>query len=183
MGNGGSERRSAAMIPQPAATSAERKAQALLAGLIDVRARILAATASLPANSRGQIFLGSWSVRDLVAHLIGWDHTNLKAVDEVLRGRLPGFYRYADRDWRSYNATLVLRYGDPTFRRLTASARQSHRALLKRLKALPAKEMWEDRGIRFRGWKVTIGRLMEVERQDEEEHWRQIVEFARSLPH
>jgi hypothetical protein len=29
---------------------------------------------------------------------------------------------------------------------------------------------------------VTIGRLMEVERRDEEEHWRQLVEFAKSLP-
>jgi hypothetical protein len=42
--------------------------------------------------------------------------------------------------------------------------------------------MWKDRGIRFRGWKVNVGRLMEAERRDEEKHWRQIKEFAESLP-
>jgi len=170
------------MTHRTAETASARKKQALLAGLIDVRARILNAAASLPAKSRSQIFLGTWNVRDLLAHLIGWDHTNLEAADEALQGRLPGFHQHADRDWRSYNATLVVRHGDQNFRRLLASARRSHRALLERVRALSTEEMWKDRGIRFRGWTVTIGGLLDAERRDEEKHWQQIVKFARSLP-
>ena len=167
------------MAAKPASAS-ERKKRALITGLADVRERILAASTMLPRKSRGLVFLGSWTVRDLLAHLVGWDHTNLRSTEEVLRGRLPSFYRHADRDWQSYNATLVSRYGDPNFRKLTTMARRSHRALLERLEALPGEAMWKDRGIRFHGWSVTIGRLLEAELRDEEEHWRQIVEFAGS---
>ncbi len=133
-----------------AETSDGRKMRVVLAGLIDVRARILTAAASLPARSRSQAFLGVWNVRDLLAHLVGGDAANLEAVDEISKGRLPSFYRYADRDWQSYNATLVLRHRDQNFRRLLASTRRSHRALLERLKRLSPDEMWSDRGIRFR---------------------------------
>jgi hypothetical protein len=169
------------MIAQKTEASFERQKRALLTGLVDVRARILSTAAALPPRSRRQIFLGTWDVRDLLAHLVGWDYTNTRAAHELARGELPTFYRHADRDWRSYNAILVRRYGEHDFRRLTSRVRRSHRALLKLLEAIPAEEMWKDRGIRFRGWKVNVGRLMEAERRDEEKHWRQIKEFAESL--
>lgn len=163
------------------AAAEERKVR-LLAGLKDVRMRILETAAAIPRSARRRPFLGTWCVRELLAHLEGWDHTNARATVQLLRGQLPGFYRYADRDWRSYNATLVRRYGLGDHRSLMASVRRSHRALLQQLEAVPADELWKDREIRFRGWCVTIGRLLEAEQSDEEQHWRQLVEFQRSLP-
>jgi hypothetical protein len=165
-----------------AASSTEARKGALLVALREVRKRTLEIAASLPPSARRLPFLGTWSARELLAHLEGWDHTNARATEELLRGRLPGFYRYADHDWQSYNATLVRRYGGGDYRSLVASVKRSHRGLVRLLEALPSEEIWKDRGIRYRGWRVTIGRLMEVERRDEEEHWRQLVEFAKSLP-
>jgi hypothetical protein len=156
--------------------------QALVAGLRDARRRILETAALLPAPARRRSFLGTWSLRELLAHLEGWDHTNARATEELLRGRLPGFYRYADHDWQSYNATLVRRYGRRNYRSLVASVKRSHRGLLRLLEAVPAEEMWKDRGIRYRGWRVTIGRLMEAECRDEEKHCRELLAFAESRP-
>jgi hypothetical protein len=168
-------------LSRKAAAGAEVHKRTLLAGLREVRQQILETAASLPASARRRPFLGAWSLRELLAHLEGWDHANARATEDLLHGRLPGFYRYADRDWRSYNATLVRRYGRKDHRSLVASVKRSHRGLLRLLEAVPAEEMWKDRGLRYRGWRVTIGRLMEAERRDEEQHWRQLVEFAESL--
>lgn len=162
--------------------TAEERKRRLLAELGEVRKRILDAASSLPRTARRVPYLGSWGVRELLAHLEGWDHTNARAAEELLHGRLPGFYRHADRDWRSYNSALVVRYGGKDYRSLVTSVRRSHRELLIQLREVTAEELWEDRGVRFRGWRVTIGRLMEAELKDEEEHLRQLVEFRGSLP-
>jgi hypothetical protein len=43
---------------------------------------------------------------------------------------------------------------------------------------LAAEEFDKDRGIRFKRYKVTIARLLQAEADDEEEHYRQIKDFA-----
>ena len=55
---------------------AQAKKDALIANLVEARKNILNAASALPARQRDEIFLGSWSVKDLLAHLIGWDYTN-----------------------------------------------------------------------------------------------------------
>ncbi len=158
----------------------ERKKDELIAGLAEVRERILATASSLSARQQDQIFLGSWSPRDLLAHLAGWDDTNLRAVKEILAGKLPSFYAHHDPDWATYNARLVAEYGRQDFEELLALLRETHGRLLGFLEDLPAGEFWQDRGIRVRGWRVTIGRLLEVEREDEEEHFAQLERFANT---
>jgi hypothetical protein len=34
--------------------------------------------------------MGTWSVREMLAHLAGWDATDRRAVGEVQRGELTG---------------------------------------------------------------------------------------------
>jgi uncharacterized damage-inducible protein DinB len=49
------------------------KPDEIIASLVETRKELLAAASTLPAKDRDEIFLGVWSVKDLLAHLIGWD--------------------------------------------------------------------------------------------------------------
>ncbi len=82
-----------------ASRSAEHRKRAILKDLRNARRALLAAARGLPPPKRGQIFLGIWSPRHLIAHLVGWDSANIKASAELLAGKLPSFYRHYDRDW------------------------------------------------------------------------------------
>lgn len=154
--------------------SAETKKADLISRLVETRLKILNVAAALTPERAEEKFLGSWSARDLLAHLAGWDETNIQAGKEILGGALPSFYAEHDRDWATYNAKLVEEFGRETLEDQLALTTETHEKLIAFLEDLPADELWADRGIRARGWKVTIGRLLEAELSDEEEHYQQV---------
>jgi hypothetical protein len=156
----------------------EKDKAALVSALAAVRGRILAEAEALPVQARSQLFLGSWDVSDLLAHLIGWDHANRAAIADVLNGALPGFYTYYSRDWGPFNTMLIARHRKADYAALLAGAGASHGELLAAIGQIPVEELDRDRGIRFQGWKVTIARLLQAEQRDEEEHWQQLRAFA-----
>jgi hypothetical protein len=157
----------------------EKKAQ-LIENLIDVRRRIFELADTCPTERYREIFSGTWSLRELLAHFAGWDETNIQAAREIMDGKLPSFYAFIDKDWKTYNAMLVERYGREELKDQLTVSRQAHQALIEFLQGLPADDLWADRGIRARGWKVTIGRLLEVEAKDEEIHYQDLKAFLSS---
>jgi hypothetical protein len=84
--------------------------QETLARLAAVREALVEAANRVPPERRREPFLGGWDLVDLIAHLIGWDRTNLEAIDDFLAGHLPAFYDTYDPGWASFNATLVARH-------------------------------------------------------------------------
>ena len=92
------------------AGAAQAEKDGIISGFVVARSKILEAASSLSPQAQDEVFLGEWSVKDLLAHLEGWDYTNLTAVQEILEGRKPGFWQHYDRDWKSYNAQLVAEY-------------------------------------------------------------------------
>ncbi|MEW6567034.1 MAG: ClbS/DfsB family four-helix bundle protein [Chloroflexota bacterium] len=161
-------------------TSAEEKKEALLRDLIIARSRLVKAATALSPAKQDRVFLGTWSAKHLLAHLIGWDYTNVQAIEEISAGKVPSFYSHYDQNWASYNAQLVAQYGKEKLEDLLADLQASHRQLLERVDALPATDLWRDRKLRFRGWKVTIGSLLDVEARDEAEHADQLEAWAQS---
>ena len=153
----------------------------LLFGLKAVRESILAEALKLPPEAQTKIFLGTWTVMDLLAHLAGWDAANLQAANAILDGQLPEFYEHHDRDWKIYNAMLVVLYKRPTLAEQVAQARETQKQLLTFLQALPAEDINLDSGVRFRGIKVTIARILQAELDDEQTHFEQVFEFRKSL--
>ena len=151
----------------------------LLRDLVRIRNRILDVASSIPAERSGDIFLGIWSTKDLLAHLVGWDYTNLDAAKSIRAGRLPKFYAHHDRDWASYNAQLVAQYKKENIGELIHSSRDSHQQLLSYLESLTTEAFFEDTGVRAGRYKVTIDRLMKVEHDDEEKHLAQIESFVQ----
>ncbi len=156
---------------------AQRKKDELIANLIEARKKILDITSSFSPTESDQVFLGIWSIKDLLAHLIGWLEANRKAVKAIRSGKLPEFYAYKDRDWRTYNARLVRKYKRESLAELMSTLQVSHQKLLATFQSIPAEEFEQDHGVRFKGYKVTIARLLEAELKDEEEHYLQIEQF------
>jgi hypothetical protein len=161
-------------------TKEQRRKDDIISALTEVRRKILHMAYTLPREKQGEVFLGEWSAQDLLAHLVGWDHTNMAATKSILSGELPEFYSHHDRDWASYNAFLVERHKTEDYAELLHSVEASHRALVDLLATVPADEFEKDRGVRYKRYKVTIARLLQAEAEDEEEHYRQIREFAES---
>lgn len=52
------------------------KKEQVLSDLMETRHMLVAEAASLSHEQRNRVFLGIWSIKDLLAHLIGWDLTN-----------------------------------------------------------------------------------------------------------
>lgn len=162
----------------PTKSQVLRKDQTLSA-LIEARRNILAEVSNLSDAQRDQIFLGTWSVSDLLAHLTGWDYSNLNAVRSVLAGKVPSFYEHHDHDWQTYNAMLVKEYKRDPFKELFAALKESQQKLIEFLQTVPPENFNKDFGVRFRGYKVTIQRLLEAETKDEQIHHKQITDFFR----
>jgi len=142
-----------------------------------VRSELMAEVAALSRRERDTVFLGIWSVRDLLAHLAGWDYANLDAAKSILAGKSPAFYEQKDRDWQTYNAMLVKKYRRNTFRELLATLKSSQKKLINYLQTIPPEHFNKDFGVRFRGYKVTIQRLLEADVKDVQIHHQQIVDF------
>lgn len=158
------------------ATAEEKKARALQ-NLKAARQSVLEAASVVSPESADTVFLGEWSAKDIVAHLTGWDKANADAVRSLLAGELPAFYAHHDRDWRSFNAELVRRYRNENYEAGIRTAMESHRSLCELLESVSAAEYERDRGVRYRGYRVTIARLLEAESSDEQIHARQLRDF------
>ena len=155
-----------------------RKEQ-VLSNLIEARQNVLKEALKRSEAEQDQVFLGIWSIKDLVAHLIGWDKTNLEAAKSVLKAQVPAFYEHRDPDWRAYNAILVRKHKKGSTQELIAAAKKSQEKLLEFLQTIPPEYFNKDFGVRFRGYKVTIQRLLEAETQDEQTHAKQITDFFK----
>jgi hypothetical protein len=148
-----------------------------LSDLSDVRRAILDTVSRAPTSFQEQIFLGFWSIKDLLAHLIGWDYTNIEAAQALQAGKLPNFYTYIDKDWRSYNALLVIQYKQEDYSALISNVCASYNQLTNFLQTLPVEDFFRDWGVRYKGIKVTIARLLVAETKDEKIHLEQINAF------
>jgi uncharacterized damage-inducible protein DinB len=140
----------------------------LIQGLVKARRKVLRAANSLLPEQRDDVFLGVWSVKDILAHMAGWDDTNRLAVQEILDGRRPSFWQHQDPDWRRYNARLVAQYRRDEWAELLGVAEAAHRALIALLRTIPAESYVQHQ---------SIASLLRTEARDEEEHARQIEEF------
>ncbi len=161
--------------------TADEKKQKLLSDFSEARSNLLAAAARVPTGQDERVFLGIWGIKDLLAHLIGWDHSNLEVIDAVTNGKLPAFYAQIDKDWHSYNVYLVKVYKKDAATELIKDAQASHRTLVDRLTEIPAKDLFHDYGVRYRGYKVTVARLIESETGDERVHAAQVEAFVAEL--
>ncbi len=151
----------------------------LIIHLWEIRSALVENARLLPSSVLNEPFIGDWGIKDLIAHIIGWDYANSKGFEEILAGQRPSFYNYADRDWRSFNAMLVKQYRREDLEYLLSDLHLSQEHLVDVVSSLPDSELKNDHGVRYKGWKVTIARLMQAEFNDEKVHLDQLRDFIR----
>ncbi len=149
-----------------------------VSGLIEARRRIVDAASALPREKQDEVFLGTWSVKDLLAHLVGWDYANIEGVKEIIAGKTPSFFAHWNPDWSAYNARLVKEYKKDDYAELLQSLETSHEALINFLRLLPEEEFEKDHGVRSPGGRpVTVANTLQAEIDDEREHYEQIANW------
>ena len=159
--------------------TAQTKKEQLIAEAFAARRELLDVASVLCEAEEDTVFLGHWTVKDLLAHLVGWDHANLEGIEAILAGRLPAFYAHYDPDWRTFNASLVINYRRDSLAEGIIAAEESHRELLGAAQAVPAAEFGQDHGVRSpKGRRVTIAMLLIAEASDERKHAQQIKDFV-----
>jgi hypothetical protein len=159
-------------------TAADRKNE-LIAGLANARQELLDAVRSIPPELQDTPCIGHWCAKDLVAHLIGWDKTNLSAVQEILNGERPSFFQFYDKDWQSFNTNLVNQHRREPFSDLLVDAEGSHHGLVAYLLSLAEVQILEGKSPREKGRPVTIRRLLGAEAEDERKHAEQVRTFLQ----
>jgi hypothetical protein len=148
-------------------SSPPKKKTAIVQDLKDVRRQIIETILSTPEEKMDQPFLGIWTLKDLLAQLVGWDISNLDAIKNLLTGQLPAFFLYVDKDWQEYNAQLAERYREQDFQVLLQALIDSHIRLLEFVEGLPDEVFEDHHGVEYKGNQITISRLLEIEAQDE----------------
>lgn len=162
----------------------EQAKKELIQRYLENRQHILEAAASLPIASHNIVFVGEWTIIELLAHLCGWDHTFLAAFQQILDSRLPDFFSDYDHNWQRFNYRLVARYRQNNLEEMRRELEESQTLLAGFLHGLPAEQLFEDCGIcTENGYRVTISGLMESLTQEEHEHLEQIREFASTQLH
>ncbi len=99
---------------------------------------------------------GTWSPRDIVAHLIGWNYAVVAGSEQLRRGELPFYDVDPGEGYRRVNAELVRRYSSTDRAVLLAELEVSAAALAGYLATLDAATWSRDSGVRHRGEALSI---------------------------
>ena len=154
---------------------ADRSKNGVIARLVDTRQQILEAASTIPVGRQDQAFVGEWAIKDLLAHLAGWDYTNLEGVKALMIGEVPGFFAQHDRDWKTYNAMLVARHKRDDLAEMIAFVQEAQGELIAFLNTLTDEDFY--RTVHVNTFRMSIGGLLNFEIRDEKEHLEQIRHF------
>ena len=146
----------------------------LIDAFVRGRERLLRVADEVPAHLRTTPFVGQWNLMDVLAHLAGWDYTNLSAIEEFKAGRTPAFYREYDPGWATYNQQLIDRFGAEDWTALRETLRQSQEAVVSMLRLLTDEELTWELTDRARRHPITIATILRAAIKDEREHLQQI---------
>jgi hypothetical protein len=151
-----------------------------LTGLRPARKKIVAVARALPVEKRDEVFLGVWSAKDLLAHLVGWDYANIDSVRDIRARRVPRVFKFWNPDWGSFNAKLVRENKREDWNEMLKAIRGSHAKLIAFLKEVPAGDFNKDFGIRSpRGRTITVAEHLQAEIEDETTHLKQMRDWLK----
>jgi hypothetical protein len=151
------------------------ESETLLAEFNRVRQQLIDAASAVSPQLRNEPFVGEWDLKDVLAHTVGWDYTNIEALPDFRAGRLPAFFNRFDADWAAINADLVARYRSENWDALLASLAESQRAFTDAIRALSDTQL--DNVAMWGKHRITLRGMMRAVSKDESEHVAQIRTF------
>jgi hypothetical protein len=124
--------------------------------------------------------VSGWTVRDILAHLIGWNCHIVRGSQQILRGELPFYDVDPGPDYSKVNAALVREYGEVDRAALLESLAASARELTEFLRAIDPGEWDRDFGVRHDGETLTVKSTVDDLIADYDHHRVQLGEFRAS---
>lgn len=114
---------------------------------------LLRAIEGLDEGAMSRTFYGDWNLKDLLAHIAGWQHTMTDALERMARGEkpTPEGVSYSDAD--AWNATFTAAMKPQSAGTVVADLKQSHANYLRAARALPDDRFGEGK---------TVNRLLEA---------------------
>lgn len=110
--------------------------QAVVAELQAGFDKLLGTVQSLDERAMNETILGTWSAKDIVAHIAGWQHTMTGAMERMARGEkpTPEGVDYSDSD--GWNARFAAAMAPQSATTVVADLKQSFANYLRAAKAL-----------------------------------------------
>jgi Mycothiol maleylpyruvate isomerase N-terminal domain len=115
--------------------------------------RLLATAQGLDDAAMNEVFYGTWTAKDVLAHISGWQHTMTSALERMARGErpTPEGVDYSDADaWNAKFAAAMAPQSGPT---VVADLKQSFANYIRAAKALPEDRFGEGK---------TVNRLLDT---------------------
>ncbi len=114
---------------------------------------LLASVQGLDERAMTTVFYGTWTAKDIVAHIAGWQHTMTEAMERMARGErpTPEGVDYSDAD--AWNAKFTLAMKPQNATTVIAYLQQSFANYLRAAKSLPDDRFGEGK---------TVNRLLEA---------------------
>ena len=134
-------------------------------------AELRAAIVGLDEDRMHRVWLGTWGVRDILAHISGWHREMIPALARVARGEAP-YAKGTYDDFDAWNARFAAAKSGAKTREILDELEASHRAFVTAAAALGDEHLAPDATAR----KIIDGTGPEHYR----EHTAQIVEWRRS---
>jgi hypothetical protein len=118
--------------------------------------------------------LKNWTIRDIVAHLIGWNWSLIRGSRQIMNGELPFYDHNPGENYSIINAAFIQEYSSTNKDELITELQTSARELARFLSALSPDAWDRDFGVRHKGAVVTIHNSMDELIEDYEHHRKQI---------
>ncbi len=99
------------------------------------RAELLDAFDRIPDERRLDVWYGTWSLKDILAHLVAWQEANAIGLEQMANGERPNLPGWEGDD-DSFNAKAVERFRDEPWERVLGAlrtARERHEAIVRSL--------------------------------------------------
>jgi uncharacterized damage-inducible protein DinB len=99
------------------------------------RAELLDAFDRIPDARRIEVWYGTWALKDILAHLVGWQEANAIGLEQMANGERPAIPGWEGDD-DSFNAKSVERFRDEPWERVLGAlrtARERHEEVARSL--------------------------------------------------
>lgn len=136
-------------------------------------AELLAAVSGLDELALSRRFYGEWNVKDILAHISGWQHQMAAGMERMARGErpTPEGVDYSDAD--AWNARFAAGMRPQSGETVIADLRQGFATYMRAARAIPDDRFGEGK---------TVNRLLEASGYGHfEEHLPAIKEYRASL--
>jgi uncharacterized damage-inducible protein DinB len=141
--------------------------------LASTRAQLLAAIEGLSATQlTTQPVLGTWSLREVLAHISGWAKWDLEAITAIQQGQCPDLSVIQDED--AFNNRLVAERRQWSPGNILAELEDTQVCMQELVGSLSDRNLFVDQAFRGPYWE-NLAEWLQVAWEHEEEHTAQIL--------